>query len=328
MSATPVISTDDLTREQWLEARRDGIGGSDAAAILGLDPFKTPLAVYLDKTGELPDDEPGEAAAWGIRLEDVVADAAVDHINEQRQADGLEPVKARRRNAILAHPERPWMLANIDRETVGYEGGPGILEVKTTGHWAAQTWEDDGDTLPDRYHVQTQHYLAVTGRDHGWIAVLVAGQRLVVEPVERDQELIDALVEVEEAFWKRVANGDPPPAGPADEDILKAVYPEARAATKVLLPDEARDLIAQRNAAKAAENAAKDRRKEAENRLRQLIGDAEEAWLPGDNRPAFTYREINRTSLDSKALTEAHPDIAEEFTTASSYRRFHFNEEG
>ena len=323
--------TDDLDRTGWLQARRQGIGGSDAAAILGLDPFKTPLGVYYDKRGELPDDDAGEAAAWGNRLEPMVADAAQDRINEERDAQGLGPVKVRRRNAILQHPDRPWMLANVDREVFGHEQGVGLLEVKTTGYWAAKSWEDDpdpdGPTLPDRYHVQLQHYLAVTGRQHGWVAVLIGGQRLLVEHVDRDDELIDALLQVEETFWRRVEAGDPPPAGASDDELTKQLHQTVRPSTPVVLPAEARDLVEERQAAKAAESAAADRRKQAEARLRQLIGDADEAYLPGDDRPVFTYRQVTQERFDAKAFAEAHPQLANEFKKDSTHRRFNFKKE-
>lgn len=323
MSAPVLTRTADLDRHAWLDARRKGIGGSDAAAILGLDPFRTPLQVYLDKTGQLPDDEPNEAIEWGNRLEGAVAQATVDRINSERAEAGLDPVTVRRRHAIFAHPDHEWMLANVDREVLKHEQGPGILEVKTTGHWPAQQWEDHGETLPDKYHVQEQHYLAVTGRAHGWIGVLVAGQRLVVQHVERDDELIDALVKVEANFWQRILDGNPPPAEAADDDVLKALWPTVERES-VVLPDHARALVEERNAAKAAEDAAVERRKRAENQLRQLVGDAQEAFLPGESKPAFKYSQVSKETVDTKALAADHPGLVEDYRRDSSYRRFHF----
>jgi len=318
-----VVRTDTLDRSGWLQARRQGIGGSDAAAILGLDPFKTPYAVYLDKRGELPDDDAGEAAYWGNLLEQPVADATRDRLNEQREQEGLPPLTVKRRHAILHHPDRPWQLANIDRDVYGHEDGPAILEIKTTGHWAAQTWDTDDD-LPERYHVQLQHYLSVTGRQHGWIAVLIAGQKLHIEHVQRDDELVDALVQVEQTFWQRVLDGNPPAAGARDDDLTKTRFATATPGKTVTLPAEARDLIAERAAAKAAEDAAADRRKTCEARLRQLIGDAEEAWLPGDDRPIVTWREVASSRFDAKTFAADHPDLADRYRTTSTHRRFNF----
>lgn len=325
-TVAPVLTpTHELDRPSWLAARRAGIGGSDAAALLGLDPWKSPLAVYLDKRGELPDDEAGEAAEWGNRLEPVVAKAAEDRINDARIAEGLDPVMVRKRHAILQHPDLPWMLANIDREVLKHEHGPGLLEVKTTGYWASKDWDDGPDPdLPEKYHVQLQHYMAVTGRNHGWLAVLVAGQKLVIEYVQRDQDLIDALIEVETAFWRRVEDGNPPPASARDDELTKQLHDQVTPGKAVTLPAEAADLVEQRAAAKAAESAAADRRKEAEARLRQLIGDADEAYLPGSDRPCFTYREVRPKKFDTKAFEQAHPDLHAEFVRESAHRRFDF----
>lgn len=326
MSAPAVLARTDphSDREGWLEARRRGLGGSDIAAVMGMHPFKTPLAVYLDKTGELPDDEAGHRAEWGVKLEDVVCTAAVEQINAERGEHGLPPISSRRRNAILTVRDRPWMLASIDREVRGHERGPGVLEAKTTGYWARQQWEE-GDTLPDYYHCQVQWYLAVTGWTWGVIPVLWDTANLHIEYVERDQAFVDALTAEGERFWHdHVLAGNPPPAGAADDELTKQLHPHAGQSTPTVLPPEAADLIAERQAAKEAEDAAAERRKSAEAQLRQLIGAADEAFLPGDAKPAFTYREVTTERLDTKALREAHPDVAAEFTKASSHRRFHF----
>lgn len=314
-------------RDGWLAERRKGLGGSDAAAILGLDPWKTPLAVYLDKTGQAPDQPDRDAVEAGTRLEPVVADWAADRINDGRE----HPVKLRRRNAILAHPDHPWMLASVDREVHGHEDGPGILEVKTTGLHAAKQWLDatlagEQPTLPDRYHVQLQQYLAVTGRAHGWLAVLVGGQQLIVEHVTRDEQLIAALTEVLDRFWHdHVEAGVPPPAVAADDDLLKRLFDRPERSS-TLLNGDARDLIADWQAAKAAEKAAEERRKTVEARIKQMLGDAEEGWLADGTKPAVTWTQVTSRRLDSKALRAAHPDIADEFTTETTHRRFQVKE--
>ena len=326
MSAPVLTKTDDLARPEWLDARRKGIGGSDAAAILGLDPFKTPLAVYLDKRGELPDDDADEAAEWGNRLEPIVAEATTQRVNAERVEQGKAPLVVRRRNAILQHPDHEWMLGSIDREILKHEDGPAVMECKTTGYWAARQWEDEGDTLPDRYHVQTQHYLAVTGRSHGLIAVLIAGQRLIYEWVQRDQALIDALVEVETAFWDRVQNGNPPPATAVDNDRVKQLFPTAAEGSTTVLPREAADLLAEFRAAKAAQKAVKERVDRCDARIRMLLGDAEAGFLPGSDKPAVRLPVITTNRIDSKALRAAHPDIAEQYSKASTSRRLYVAE--
>ena len=124
-----VTKTDVLDRHGWLSIRRKGIGGSDAAKVLGLSKWGGPLTVFLDKTGRLPmeDDEPSEAAYWGTTLEDVVA-------REFSKRTGL---RVQRRNAMFHHPDHPWMIANVDRVIVGSNRG---LECKTVSAFKADEW--------------------------------------------------------------------------------------------------------------------------------------------------------------------------------------------
>lgn len=321
MSAVVVASTEGMTRDEWLRARRSGLGGSDAAAIMGLSPYSSPMAVYLDKTGQLPLHEgSSEQARWGQRLEAAVAEGAIDTLNEDRE----KPLKIRRRNAILQHPDPSlsFVLANIDRQVTGHEAGPAVLEVKTVDKMAAARWED-GD-LPERFVVQTMHYLGVTGWPHAFIAALIGGNQLRVERIERDDEMIAALWQVEEDFWRRVTDRRPPPADGTDatREAIAAVFPRHQPDTEVVLPVEARDLFLQRAAAKAAEDAAAERRKAIESALALMVGDAETVRIAGVEEPVATYKAQTRRSVDSKALREAHPAIAEEFSKLSTFRRW------
>src|SRR5690606_12685414 len=142
VSAIRVVDTRELSREQWLAERKRGIGGSDAPVIAGVDPFKSPIRLWMEKTGQIVPEPAGEAAEWGLLLEPVIA-------AEFERRTGK---KVRRRNAILQHPEHAWMLANVDREIVGE---PALLEIKTTSAWNRAAVSED--RLPDRYIIQGQH---------------------------------------------------------------------------------------------------------------------------------------------------------------------------
>jgi putative phage-type endonuclease len=200
MSAALRISTAEMPHEEWLQLRRQGIGGSDAAAVLGLNPYKTNFALWEEKVGARePDDlSENEAVHWGNVLEEPVA-------QEFARRTGR---KVRRVNALLRHPEHPFMIANLDREVVAEDDGkPEILECKTAGHWAANSeqWGPSGtDLVPKPYLVQAMHYLAVTGRTRAHVAALIGGQELRLYTVERNEELIAAMIERERAFWKMV----------------------------------------------------------------------------------------------------------------------------
>ena len=171
-----------LTHEQRSK-RQQGIGGSDAPVCAGLSPYKSPLQLYYEKRGELtPDTAETEAIEWGTRLEAVVAAAY-----EEKTGRSV------RRQPRKAHPDLPWMFGNIDRQIVGDKRGVGVLEVKTTNTFALKDW-DHGP--PDAAMLQLQHYLAIYGYSWGSIAVLVGGQHFKHFDIDRDDELIDYLIQI------------------------------------------------------------------------------------------------------------------------------------
>lgn len=312
MHALVVAETSDMPRDEWLALRRRGIGGSDAAAVLGLDPYRSPAAVYADKLGLIPDDEePSEAAYWGTVLEDVVA-------QEFARRTGHT---IRRRNAILRHPEHEWMIADVDRFV--YEEGrlTGLLEVKTASAWVAEQWEDG--QVPNRVVVQVQHYLAVTGLQRGYIAALIGGQRYVQARIDRDDELIAMLIEREGAFWRdHVLAGVPPvlDGSEASAEIVRRLYPEARPQSSVILPAEARDLLERRRQVRADVERSQTELAEIDNRLKQLVGEAEAAYLPGEREPVITWKNVESRRVDTKALKAA--GLYDEYARVTVTRRW------
>lgn len=299
--AVVVADTATLDRPDWLALRRQGIGGSDVSAILGLSPYQTALSVWLEKTGVyVPEDEPTEEMEWGTLLESVVAD-------EFSRRSGVATVECR---ALLAHPDHDWMRANIDRGIPGLFPGSsiiGVYEGKTTSPWQRKEWgTEDDPKVPDHAALQTQHYLAVTGLPFAYVAVLIGGQRLVWRRVERDDELADHLVRIESEFWKRVENHDPPPPAAADAALLGDIWAPAPAST-VTLTDEHLALLAEREAAKKAEREAKERAARAEAAIKLALGDREYG-LNADGQIVCSWREVAETPI------AAH--------TRAAYRRF------
>lgn len=285
-------------RPAWLAIRRRGIGGSDAAAICGQDPYRSALEVWLDKTGALPDDDrDSEAAAWGRILEGVVA-----YEVQARTGVVLSEV-----HSVLQHPDLPWQLANVDRVATD-DIGTGIYEGKTAGVFAADGWNDGG--VPDKYLLQGMHYLSVTGLPWLLFGALIGGQRLEVRRVERDDELIAHLTTLEAEFWGLVEAGTPPaPDGSAAcTDLLAHLWDVTPGAVRTLDPADVLPLIEARAEAAAVEKAAKAAKAEAENRLKALIEDAEEAVDP-DGRRLFTWKTQSRTGLDLEAAERVHAEL-------------------
>ena len=205
-----LVSTTGMSRDTWLGERRRGIGGSDAAKVLGVSRWGGPLSVYLEKKGLYVPEDPGEPAYWGTVLEDVVA----------REFEKRSGLRVQRQNKIFTHPDYPWMLANIDRRIVGQNKG---LECKTASNFMGDEWE--GDELPDAYYIQIQHYMAVMGWEACWVACLIGGQRYVQKEVQRNPELINTIIEKEREFWEEHFLKDvPPPVTPFDNP--NSLWPE------------------------------------------------------------------------------------------------------
>ena len=220
--ALRLVGTKQLPREDWLAVRKQGIGSSDAAAAVGLNPYKSQLELWLEKTGRdtsLPKLDPQDEespAYWGNILEPIVA-------THYTRRSGH---RVRRVNAVLQHPDPKltWMLANIDREVIGAPEVQ-ILECKTAGINGARLWKEG---VPEYVQLQVMHQLAVTGKQAADVAVLLGGQHLEIHRIERDESLIARLIDLERLFWDYVVSDTPPPAdGTASaEAALRCLYPE------------------------------------------------------------------------------------------------------
>ena len=220
--ALRLVGTKQLPREDWLAVRKQGIGSSDAAAAVGLNPYKSQLELWLEKTGRdtsLPKIDPNDEespAYWGNILEPIVA----THYTKRSGH------RVRRINAVLQHPDPklPWMLANIDREVIGADDVQ-ILECKTAGINGARLWKEG---VPEYVQLQVMHQLAVTGKQAADVAVLLGGQHLEIHRIERDEQMITRLIDLERLFWDYVVSDTPPPAdGTASaEAALRCLYPE------------------------------------------------------------------------------------------------------
>lgn len=218
--ALRLVKTNELSRDDWLEVRKTGIGSSDAAAAVGLNPYQSQLELWLVKTGRdghLPMVDPNDDSSpmfWGTMLESFVAAAYTKRTGN----------RVRKVNAVLQHAQHPWMLANLDREVMGVPDVQ-ILECKTTGMNGQKLWRDG---VPEYIQLQVQHQLAVTGKRAADVAVLVCGNDFRTFRIQRDDKMIKSLIELERRFWHYVETGTPPPADGSDSaaGALQALYPE------------------------------------------------------------------------------------------------------
>lgn len=284
----------DATREEWLAARREGIGGSDASVIAGVNRFSSLYGLWLDKTGQVEIDDDAIAARdevqFGRRVEPILADWFTD-------LTGLTV----RRAGLMASKARPWQRASVDR--LVSDGG--ILECKSTGWRMADEWSDD--QVADHAEVQTQHYLAVTGRSHAWVFALV-DRTPVIRRVERDDELIAALTVMEERFWfDNVIGGVEPATNAQALPAIKTRFASVDVETVELPRDVFVPVFTRFVEAKAAAKAADTAVDAAEAALRSLVGSAGEVRVDGQK---FLTCIANGT-FSTKAFEAAHPAEAE-----------------
>ncbi len=298
--ALKLVKTNDLSREDWLDVRKGGIGSSDAGAAVGLNPYKFQLELWMEKTGQdagLPKTDPNDEASpmyWGTLLEPIVA----AHYTKRTGN------RVRRINAVLQHPQRPWMLANIDREVVG-AGDVQILECKTAGMNGAKLWREGP---PEYVQLQVQHQLAVTGKQAADIAVLICGNELQVYRVERDEALIAKLIELESAFWKLVVNRTAPAPDGSDSAnaALRSLYPRDTGATLDFSGDvECSALFSRYFDARQALESAELREAELKQRIQHAMGDATKAvFEQGD---VTWKRSADGLAIDTAALLKDRP---------------------
>ena len=314
--ALRLIKTTDLHRDQWLDVRRSGIGSSDAAAAVGLNPYKSQLELWMEKTGRgaaLPQVDPNDESSpmyWGTLLEPIVA----AHYTKRTGN------RVRRVNAVLQHPTHPWMRANLDREVMG-SPDVAILECKTAGINGARLWKEG---VPDYVHLQVMHQLAVTGKQAADVAVLICGQDLQIIRIQRDEEQIQQLIRLEQAFWEYVEKDIQPPADGSDSaDLaLRCLYPRDTGEVLDLsheteLAGAFSDLLAVRQ--KLAD--VTELESQLKQRIQQRMGDASRAVF--ECGEVSWKRSKDSVTLDTARLLKDQPELLAAYTqTKPGSRRF------
>ena len=315
------IKTTGMSREEWLEERRKSIGGSDLGAILGLNKWSSPYAVWANKTGRVPDAEPNEAMRQGTDLEDYVAQRFMEK-------SGL---KVGRENAILRNSDYPHMHANIDRRIVGMRAG---LECKTASALSASRFS--GGDFPESYYAQCVAYMAITGYDTYYLAALVLGKefkvyQMTTDPHAEAPEWCDSSVYVgpEEfrgirdavsEFWEYVETDTEPPVdmSAATADTIAAIYPESNGESVDLFGLD--DTFAAYLAAKARLEGDKKAVELYSNLIKQRLGEAESGSC---GSYTASWKTQHRDTFDVKAFRAEHPnvDLSPYFKT-STFRKF------
>ncbi|CUK44929.1 YqaJ viral recombinase family protein [Listeria monocytogenes] len=302
-----LTSIKDMDRTQWLLTRRQGIGGSDAGIIMGLNKYKTAFELWLDKTGQvLPDESAGEAAYWGNQMEEVVA----------KEFEKRTGKKVRRSNMMYQHPEHDFMLANVDRFIVGEDA---LLECKTASAYLAKEWESD--EVPATYLVQIQHYLAVTGKSKAYVAVLIGGNKFIWKEIDRDEELINQIIAFELDFWETNVKGQLAPAldgSSAAEKYLKDRFAKSED-KQIILPKTFNEYLTERANLERDIKLLETRKKEIDNNIKGHMESAEKAL--SDNYEV-SWKSMTSKRVDTKKLKEKFSDIYLTVLMESHSRKF------
>lgn len=309
-----LANTADMTHEEWLQTRTKGLGGSDASIVLGLNRWKTPFELWLEKTGQvIPESSQSEAAYWGTVMEDIVA----------KEFENRTGKKVRRRNATFQHPEYPFLIANVDRLVVGEKA---ILECKTTSAYNAEEWH--GDDVPAPYLVQVQHYLGVLGPEYekAYIAVLIGGQRFEWKEIDRDDELIELIFQQEIDFWNNHVLANVPPAldgSSAAEQFLKERYAQVNSEKTIDLKYEFKEKIEELLSLKETIKELEKQARSIENKIKYELKDAEIGFVQNYQ---VTWKQFESQRVDTKKLKEQFPQIYEKVLKPSTYRRFNIKQ--
>lgn len=329
--AAVFVSTESMDEETWLDYRRKGIGGSDAAAVIGVSPYKTARDVYYEKLGRQPDykDDSGWVAMEvGKRLEDLVAAIFA-------RKTGF---RVWQEKVMYQHPLFPFMLADIDYFFETPNGVVGILECKTANIHAKDKWDDDA--VPYHYELQCRHYMAVKNMDIAYCACLFGNSEndFVYRCIERDLDTEEDLIMQEEAFWVDNVEGQVEPVLSGSGDLvlesLKRYQSQRTGLDQILIESgygDALEEIYRMKSEKAIIDSdsrkLEQRIKNAYARFAEMLGNATKGLCIAADGSEYhiTYKPVQRTAINKDNLQKMKlndAELYEKYATTTESRAF------
>lgn len=292
--------------EEWLELRKHlGIGGSEAGAVMGLDAYKSPYALWAEKTGRISGFDGNITTKVGSCLEELAAQMFTEQTGK----------KVRRKNAILVNDDFPFAFADVDRLVVGENS---LLEIKTTNSFPVMRNVRNGE-FPDRWWCQICHYMAVTGCEKAYLAALVNCREFYVFELAQDEEEIAALMDSERLFWELVQSDTPPgmDGSIATADAIGEIYSGGGGEIELFGRES---MLREYFDLKDRQKALSERICEIENTLKTDMGDAEKALCGGFT---VSWKPQQRHTFDLKTFTKEYPEIdVKPFCKVSGSRPF------
>ena len=298
------VHTKDLEHAEWLRYRKLGIGGSDAGAICGLNPYRTAIHVYYDKTSDKIEEIDNEAMRQGREFEEYVAQRFMEATGK----------KVRRTHYMYQHPKYPFMLADVDRLIVGENAG---LECKTASPYMEDKWKDG--KIPMSYQIQCYHYMAVLELEVMYLAVLILGKGFQYYRIERDEEIIADLIRIEKDFWENnvLKKVIPTPDGSKVADsVIAECYKEAKKETILLSGFD--EKLKRRAELEELMKRMETEKKQIEQELKLYMGYAENAE---NEHYRISWKSIVSNKVDTTRLKEEKPEIYTEYLKPSVSRR-------
>lgn len=302
-----LVDINKISHEGWLKYRKMGITGTDASCICGLNPYKSAMQVFIDKTTETIEDFDNESMRQGRDLEAYVADRFCELVGK----------KVRRLNAICISDEYKFMLADFDRIVVGERAG---LECKTVSAYSADKWKNG--EIPLHYQLQCQHYLAVSGYDCWYIAALILGKEFIVRKIERDEELIQNLITIEKRFWEKnvLAGVMPEPDGSKQAGELLAKYYPSEKGKKVVLTEQFGLQLKRREELVDLIKKMETEKKTIEQSLVKYLGEQEST--EAENKDFFVrWSSYDSARVDTDRLKREAPEVYEKFKKSSTINK-------
>jgi len=290
--------TEQNKRAVWLAERRTGLGASDAAAVFGVSPYKSPLTLYFEKRGEIemPESE-REGLYWGSILQTPIA-TRYGH-ETKRTIELTDPYEIRR------HPTHPFIIATLDAIAVPTAegqptpaGGPGPVEIKNVGFFRREDWRDE---VPLAFQIQNMHQQFVMGAEWGSLGALVGGNAFFWSDIPRHNGFIEVLVAKLKEFWERVQAGKPPDADGTEStrELLKQLYPKDTGEIRHLQTEWA-NYDEELQKIKATQKKLQERRDVLENNLKLAMGAATAATIEGSDA-VYTLKWQQRREFVTKA---------------------------
>ncbi len=344
LDANIIENTKDMPKNEWLMKRKCGIGGSDASSILGFNPYKSSMAVYLEKIDEIglkgksvaqssnDNEDSGSKEKVGAQNSDnnFSNELKEDYVykddknnykmelgNKLKSFVASEFMlktgkKVRNINGILRNDKYPFAIANIDRAVVGEKA---FLECKVTNSFNKKEWEK---TIPIHYQIQMNHYMAVSGATHCYVAVLIGNEELVIHKLERDKEMIDEIMKLEEMFWNNCILGDklPMPDGSNDySKTLDILYKDSKEEELILF--EAESILERYDEVVKLYKDFEKEKKAIEQYLKLQMQNYEIAYV-GDRK--ITWKKQERNTIDTTRLKKEHPEIVAGYMKTTTSR--------